>query len=70
MATSHSAAIILTELVVAKTGPFHRMLEFAPLVHLGRISYGLYLWQSAIFCHGLADQNPCVEDSHGWDAVY
>jgi peptidoglycan/LPS O-acetylase OafA/YrhL len=43
------AAVILTELVVAETGLFHRMLEFAPLVHVGRISYGLYLWHSAVF---------------------
>jgi peptidoglycan/LPS O-acetylase OafA/YrhL len=43
------AAIILTELVVAETGPFHRILEFAPLVYMGRISYGLYLWHSAVF---------------------
>ena len=37
-------AILLAALVKAPRGPIARLLSLPPLVHLGRISYGLYLW--------------------------
>ena len=35
--------------VVAAPPAFRTILEFQPLVYLGRISYGLYLWHFPIF---------------------
>ena len=39
-----STAVLLMGLVSPTRGPVRRVLEFPPLIWLGRISYGLYLW--------------------------
>ena len=36
--------LVVVALVVAPSGRFGRLLSWAPLVHLGKLSYGLYLW--------------------------
>ena len=42
-------AVILYRLVAWKATPLHRWLQSKPLVWIGRISYGLYLWHYPIF---------------------
>jgi peptidoglycan/LPS O-acetylase OafA/YrhL len=37
-------ALVIASLLKAPRGPVSRLFSLAPLVHLGRISYGLYLW--------------------------
>lgn len=39
-----SAVLLLGSLAVAPDGPLVRLLGAAPMVYLGRISYGTYLW--------------------------
>ena len=41
--------IILYRLMGWEETPLHRLLEFQPLVWIGRLSYGLYLWHFPIF---------------------
>jgi peptidoglycan/LPS O-acetylase OafA/YrhL len=41
--------IILYRLMAWEGTPLHRLLEFQPLVWIGRLSYGLYLWHYPIF---------------------
>lgn len=36
--------VLVTALVLAPRGRLGRLLSWRPLVHLGRLSYGLYLW--------------------------
>ena len=44
-----SAAVILCWLVSNAKSMFHKLLEFPPLVWIGEVSYGLYLWHVPIF---------------------
>jgi peptidoglycan/LPS O-acetylase OafA/YrhL len=44
-----AAAVILIWAVLAPPSYVHTFLEFRPLVWVGRISYGLYLWHYPIF---------------------
>ena len=37
-------ALLITSLLKAPRGPLSRLFSLPPLVHIGRISYGLYLW--------------------------
>jgi peptidoglycan/LPS O-acetylase OafA/YrhL len=37
-------ALVITSLLKAPLGPVSRLFSLPPLVHIGRISYGLYLW--------------------------
>jgi peptidoglycan/LPS O-acetylase OafA/YrhL len=37
-------ALIIASLLKAPRGPVSRLFSLPPLVHIGRISYGLYLW--------------------------
>ena len=37
-------ALLLAALIRAPKGPLSRLLGVPPLAHIGRISYGLYLW--------------------------
>jgi peptidoglycan/LPS O-acetylase OafA/YrhL len=37
-------ALVLASLLRAPLGPVSRLFQLPPLVHIGRISYGLYLW--------------------------
>jgi peptidoglycan/LPS O-acetylase OafA/YrhL len=48
LAASFFAAVVIAHLVIEFNSPQHRILEFAPLVFLGKISYGLYLWHYPI----------------------
>ena len=41
--------IILYRLMVSEKTPLHKLLEYQPLVWIGRLSYGLYLWHFPIF---------------------
>ena len=37
-------ALVITSVLKAPRGPISRLFSLPPLVHIGRISYGLYLW--------------------------
>ncbi len=42
-------AVLIGSLVLAPSGPVGQLLSLAPLVFIGRISYGIYLWHWPIF---------------------
>ncbi len=42
-------ALLIAGLALAPDGPVGRLLALAPLVFLGRISYGIYLWHWPVF---------------------
>lgn len=44
-----SAAILVLDLVVGKASLIKAPLSLAPLVYVGRISYGLYLWHIPVY---------------------
>ncbi|MGH8963236.1 MAG: acyltransferase family protein [Jatrophihabitantaceae bacterium] len=41
-------AVVVVAVVVAPRGPLGRVLAWAPLAHLGQLSYGLYLWNMLV----------------------
>jgi peptidoglycan/LPS O-acetylase OafA/YrhL len=41
---SAAAALIIVQLIAQPTRPALRLLRWRPLVWVGRLSYGLYLW--------------------------
>jgi len=43
-------AWLLLMLLQARSSGIHRFFSLPPLVYLGRISYGLYLWHVMVFC--------------------
>jgi peptidoglycan/LPS O-acetylase OafA/YrhL len=43
--------VLVAALVVAPSWPLARLLSWTPLVYLGRLSYGLYLW-NMLFMNG------------------
>jgi peptidoglycan/LPS O-acetylase OafA/YrhL len=43
-------AVIIMDLLLTERGVLHTFLSSAPLVYLGKLSYGLYLWHYPIFC--------------------
>lgn len=43
-----AAAVLILQLVLLPRGAVHRTLSRRPLVLLGRISYGVYLWQTPL----------------------
>jgi peptidoglycan/LPS O-acetylase OafA/YrhL len=47
-----AAAVILVWVVLTPSSYLRRFLEYRPLVWIGRISYGLYLWHYPIFKAG------------------
>ena len=49
-------AILLAALVKAPRGPISRLLSLPPLVHIGRISYGLYLWHWPVILFATASR--------------
>ena len=46
LAVAATAVVIVAAL---SPGPLQRSLSFAPIVWLGVVSYGLYLWQGVVF---------------------
>jgi peptidoglycan/LPS O-acetylase OafA/YrhL len=44
-----ASAVLVRHLVITRTGPMARLLSLRPLVAIGRISYGLYLYHMPIF---------------------
>jgi peptidoglycan/LPS O-acetylase OafA/YrhL len=44
-----ATAAVIAAAVSHQRGPVARLLSFAPLVFIGRISYGLYLWHYPLF---------------------
>jgi peptidoglycan/LPS O-acetylase OafA/YrhL len=48
------AALIIMELVLSETGWLSRIFSLPPLIYIGKISYGLYLWHYVVF--GLTPQ--------------
>jgi peptidoglycan/LPS O-acetylase OafA/YrhL len=44
-----ATAVVIVNVVLAPPGYLSSFLEFGPLVWIGRISYGLYLWHYPIF---------------------
>jgi peptidoglycan/LPS O-acetylase OafA/YrhL len=48
LVVSLSVAAVISSVVLAPKGPITRVLSFAPLRYIGRISYGMYLWHFPI----------------------
>jgi len=51
--------LVVIALVVAPGGLLARPLSWAPLVHLGKLSYGLYLWNMLavnVFLHAFGHE--------------
>ena len=44
-----TTALLLINLVSGQTGTFNKLMETRPLVWIGKISYGLYLWHYPVF---------------------
>ena len=44
-----AAVLVIAPVALDQTGPVARMLSMGPLVGLGAISYGVYLWHWPIF---------------------
>jgi peptidoglycan/LPS O-acetylase OafA/YrhL len=44
-----ATALLLINLISSEAGRFTRLMEVRPLVWIGRISYGLYLWHYPVF---------------------
>jgi peptidoglycan/LPS O-acetylase OafA/YrhL len=40
--------VVVAAVVIAPSGPLSRILAWAPLAHLGKLSYGLYLWNMLV----------------------
>jgi peptidoglycan/LPS O-acetylase OafA/YrhL len=51
-----AVAVVLAHAVLSPQAPIARVLAFAPLVWLGRISYGVYLWHWPLFQFVNADR--------------
>ena len=49
LAVGFLAAVVVAGLVARPTGAAARALSFGPVVYLGRISYGMYLWYFPLF---------------------
>ncbi len=43
-----AAAVLIVDVVLWPASPIARALALSPLVAVGRVSYGLYLWHNAI----------------------
>ncbi len=48
LASAFTAVVILQLVLTSKTA-LHRVMEWPPLVYVGKISYGLYVWHYPIF---------------------
>ena len=61
-----ATVFILWELLESTPHLGHRILSLPPLVAIGRISYGLYLWDAVI----VLALNPAFTGVYGWPTLY
>ena len=62
---SVATVLIMWELLESRPHLGHRVLSWKPLAGIGRISYGLYLWDSPVV-FGLT---PAIVGLHGWSLI-
>ena len=56
LAVAVVVALLITALIRAPRGPISALLALPPLAHIGRISYGLYLWHWPVILFATAER--------------
>ena len=49
LVTDLASALLLVGVLFDDRGPLSRLLSTLPMVWIGKVSYGLYLWHAAVF---------------------